>query len=311
MNSRLPLMIVFTRVAALPGCSAPTPPPPAQNPEAPAARTSEATATDAAPAPAKPTAPGSGAPTAPSIASALPDADYVIETTASGKAPLKDGLYEEAIPGSSSRNVVRLGPEPAYGDLDGDHAEDAAVTLLASAGGSGSFTYVAAVLNQDGAAKPLASVLIGDRITMKSLRIVEGKLEVTWLDRKPDEPMSTLPSSEVSKIFVVQDGKLVAVGSPDPEQLRGHYTWGAEVETFKPCGSRQTFWVVGDKALLQPLRAKAAEVSRAKGKPYQPIYIEASGVSEGKASDGFAMDYDAVYRFTAVQSINEASPPGC
>ena len=90
-------------------------------------------------------------------------------------------------------------------------------------------------------------------------------------------------------------------------QLRGHYTWGHEVESFRPCGSAQAFWVVGDAALLQPLRDKAMTM----GKPYVPIYVEASGVGEAKASDGFAADYDGVYRFTAVQVADSASPVGC
>ncbi len=94
-------------------------------------------------------------------------------------------------------------------------------------------------------------------------------------------------------------------------QLRGHYYWGHEVETYHPCGSKQSFWVVGNEALLQPLRDKAAERARLKGQPYQPIYIEASGISEGKANDGFAADYDGVYRFTALHIANNSSPAGC
>jgi hypothetical protein len=212
---------------------------------------------------------------------------------------------------------VQLGPEQAFGDLDGDRVDDAAVTLLASPGGSGSFTYVSAVLNQNGTPRPTNSVLIGDRITVQSLRIVDGKIDVTWLDRKPGEPMSAVPATRVGKTLVVQGGKLVAVAGSRAvahygvEQLRGHYTWGAEVESFTPCGSKQSFWIVGDKALLQPLRDKSAALAQARGKPYQPVYIEASGVSEGKATDGFAMDYDAVYRLKAVQSVNDVSPVDC
>ena len=97
-------------------------------------------------------------------------------------------------------------------------------------------------------------------------------------------------------------------GSP---ALRGHYYWGHEVESFSPCGSKQSFWVVGDSTLLKPLRDRATELSQAKGKPYQPVYVEVSGVSEGKANDGFAADYDGVYRFTAVHTINSSSPSDC
>lgn len=306
MHNSRSLILMLTCACALMGCSSSTPPTASQ--ETPA--TSSAAAP--APEPAAPLAQPTGR-----FAEELRNADYTTDTTSNGKAPLRDGFHEESVAGSSSKNVVRLGPAPAFGDLDGDRVEDAAVTLLASPGGSGSFTYLSAVLNENGAARPVGSVLIGDRITMQSMRIVDGKINVTWLDRKPGEPMSTAPASRVSKTFVLQGGKLVAAASSGTganhgiEQLRGHYTWGAEVETFQPCGSKQTFWVVGDKALLQPLRDKSAQLAQARGKPYQPVYIEASGVSEGKATDGFAMDYDAVYRLHAVQTVNEASPAGC
>jgi hypothetical protein len=93
--------------------------------------------------------------------------------------------------------------------------------------------------------------------------------------------------------------------------FRGHYYWGHEVETFHPCGSKQAFWVVGDATLLQPLRDQAAKVLEAQGKPYLPIYVEVSAVVEGKAKDGFAADYDGVYRVTAVHVVNSSSPADC
>ncbi|QSX77944.1 hypothetical protein [Agrilutibacter solisilvae] len=251
------------------------------------------------------------------FAEELRNAVYPIDTTPTGKAPLKDGLYESSVAGSSSRNTVRLGPVPVFGDLDGDNVEDAAVTLLATPGGSGSFSYLSAVLNDDGAARPTAAVLIGDRITVQSMHIVDGRIEVTWLDRKPGEPMSTAPATRVSKTFVVRGGKLVEADDAGTgataglEPLRGHYTWGAEVETFRPCGSTQSFWVIGDKVLLQPLRDRSAALAKTRGKPYQPVYIEASGASEGKATDGFAADYDGVYRLAAVQAAKDVSPADC
>ena len=125
------------------------------------------------------------------------------------------------------------------------------------------------------------------------------------------------PAVQVSKTFVLQGGKLVALAdaatdaNPGVVQLRGHYTWGAEVEAFQPCGSQQSFWIVGDKALLQALRDKAAQLAQARGKSYQPVYIEASAVSEGKATDGFAMDHDAVYRLETLKTISDTSPAGC
>lgn len=264
-------------------------------------------------APAAPAAPASNASivqASASIASALPNAEYLIESTISGTAPLRDGIYEEAIPNSSSRTIVQLGPQIAYGDLDGDHVEDAAVTLLGSSGGSGDFVYVAAVLDQDGVARPVDSVLIGDRVIIEAIRIVDATINVTWRERKKGEPMSSPPGVEVSREFVLHDGKVVASDNLI-SRMRGLYTWGAEVETFQPCGSTRTFWVVGDAALLQPLRDRSADLARTRDQPYQPVYVEASGMSEGKATDGFAMDYDAVYRITTVHAVDSLSPNGC
>lgn len=115
------------------------------------------------------------------------------------------------------------------------------------------------------------------------------------------------------RTFAVVFIAAIAAGcaSTGSTQFRGHYYWGHEVRTFHPCGSDQAFWVVGEAALLQPLRDKAASVSQAQGKPYVPIYVEASGVVEEKATDGFAADYDGVYRFTAVQVADSISPADC
>ncbi len=309
MQNPRSLALMFTCATALMGCNASTPPPASQHAPASSSTTAPATpASEPAAPPAQPTE---------RFAVELRNADYMIDTTSNGRAALEDGVYEESVAGSASRGVVRLGPAPAFGDLNGDRVEDAAVTLLATPGGSGSFTYVSAVLNENGAARPVGSVLLGDRITMQSMRIVDGQIDVSWLDRKPGEPMSAAPAVQVSKTFVLQGGKLVALAdaatdaNPGVVQLRGHYTWGAEVETFRPCGSKQSFWIVGDKALLQPLRDKAAQLAQARGKPYQQVYIEASAVSEGKATDGFAKDHDAVYRLQAIQTSSETSPMGC
>jgi hypothetical protein len=197
MRSRQPAVsfALLAVMAGLAGCKQPAAPE-----DAPAADS-------AVPAPAVDPAPA--ATQAPSIAAALADADYAIEVTANGKAPLKQGAYEEAIPDSSAKTVVKLGTQTAFGDLDGNGSEDAVAILQTSSGGSGDSTYLAAVLNDAGVAKPVASIFLGDRIVVKSLTIAGGKITADWLDRKPGDPMSSAPSVETSKQFVLQDGKLV------------------------------------------------------------------------------------------------------
>jgi hypothetical protein len=146
-----------------------------------------------------------------SILEALPNAEYLIELASTGKAQLKDGAFEEeAAPGSATKTKIQLGKIQAIGDVNGDGLEDALVTLVVDPGGSGTFTYLALVLNQDGKPKPLAAVLLGDRIVVKSLALQNGTMEVTMLTRKPEEPMSTEPTLEQKLNFLLQGDRLVA-----------------------------------------------------------------------------------------------------
>jgi heat shock protein HslJ len=137
-------------------------------------------------------------------------AEYLVEGPSAGRAQLKDGVFEEpAAPGSAAKIRVELGTARAFGDLNGDGAEDAAVTLIVIPGGSGSFTHLAVVVNDKGAAKPSPAVLLGDRIIVKSVMIKPGTVTVTLLTRKPDEPMSAAPTVEVTQVFTWQGGVLV------------------------------------------------------------------------------------------------------
>ena len=146
----------------------------------------------------------------PSILQALLNAEYPVEITSTGMALLKDGIFEEpAAPGSATRTRIRLGDVHALGDINGDGAEDALVTLVVDPGGSGTFTYLALVIDDNGTARPLAAVLLGDRIIVKSLALQSGAAVVTMLDRKPDEPMSAQPTLELTRHFKLQDGALV------------------------------------------------------------------------------------------------------
>ncbi|UCC76247.1 MAG: hypothetical protein JSW37_12135, partial [Anaerolineales bacterium] len=95
----------------------------------------------------------------------LMNADYHSEWPADGVAELKDGQYEEEIvPGAASKLVIVVYPDMyAFGDLNGDGVDDAAVVLATSAGGSGTFISLEAVVNEQGTPKHVASAQLGDR----------------------------------------------------------------------------------------------------------------------------------------------------
>jgi len=95
-------------------------------------------------------------------------------------------------------------------------------------------------------------------------------------------------------------------GGGDSSQ-RGTFTWGHEVRAFKPCGSAKRYWVVAEENLLRPLRERSE-----RGKPYQPIYVEVVGaIGTQSARDGFAKDYDGIFRLREIRQVSNAVPEEC
>src|SRR5438045_9245293 len=106
---------------------------------------------------------------------ALLNATYATSVTPRGVA-LHDGMFEvEAAPGSASKITVRLADIAAFGDLDGNLAPDAAVVLVSSGGGSGTFVEIAPVRNEHAMAHPVTTVLLGDRILVREVRRSEER----------------------------------------------------------------------------------------------------------------------------------------
>lgn len=151
-----------------------------------------------------------GKPQPSQFSATLTFAEYLVEGPSAGRAQLKDGVFEEpAAPGSAAKIRVELGTARAFGDLNGDLVADAAVILIVSSGGSGSFTHLAAVINENDRPRPSPAILLGDRIIVKSVAIKPGTVTVILLTRKPDEPMSAAPTVEVTRVFTWQGGVLV------------------------------------------------------------------------------------------------------
>lgn len=120
----------------------------------------------------------------------LKNAEYPTDLTDSKKVKLTDGKYEEPVsydPGS--KLIVMLDSEYAVGDINGDGVEDAAAVLVGNSGGTGVFYQLAAVLNDGGKARPVAQIIIGDRITLKGISIQSGVIAVGMVTQGPDDPL--------------------------------------------------------------------------------------------------------------------------
>lgn len=113
---------------------------------------------------------------------------------------LKNGSSSmPAAPGSASLVTTSIFGQPASGDLNGDGKADAAVMLVQNTGGSGTFFYIAAVIN--GGIEGTNAILLGDRIAPQNIQIEKGRIVVNYATRKSGEPMTAQPSVGVSRYF--------------------------------------------------------------------------------------------------------------
>ncbi|HEY6958938.1 MAG TPA: serine hydrolase [Candidatus Limnocylindria bacterium] len=139
---------------------------------------------------------------------ALRNATYPASLNARG-VQLRDGIFDQpAAPGSASRIIVRLADLAAFGNLDADDQIDAAVILVSSGGGTGTFVDVAAVLNDAGTARPVANALLGDRVLVREVGIENGTIVVRLRVRGATDPF-TLRTTEITRRYALDAGRLV------------------------------------------------------------------------------------------------------
>jgi hypothetical protein len=138
----------------------------------------------------------------------LRNAPYPSEFPRSKSAPLQDGVYEEEIvPGAATRLKIQLADIGGFGLIDNDDSIDAAVVLISSPGGSGTFIHMTVVLNDDGLARPVATTLLGDRVAVRALEIQEHKILVRMRVRGPTDPFALL-TREVTRVYSFENGQL-------------------------------------------------------------------------------------------------------
>lgn len=115
---------------------------------------------------------------------------------------LKNGMSEmESAPGSASKIITTYFGNEATGDFNNDGNMDTAFLVTQTAGGSGTFFYLATTLGGP-------TMFLGDRIAPQSTNLINGQIVVTYADRKEGEPMSANPSVGMSKNFEVINGAL-------------------------------------------------------------------------------------------------------
>lgn len=134
-----------------------------------------------------------------------------------GPVTLRDGRFtgEPFVPGGASRQVVTLAPGLiARADLTGDGREEAAVILVESSGGTGSFVYLAAVGLGEGGAAGIGTVLLGDRVQVRGLTAALGVITVDTVVAG-EEDAAAQPAEKVQRTFALgSEGLLETAAEP-------------------------------------------------------------------------------------------------
>jgi len=97
----------------------------------------------------------------------------------------------------------------AYGDLNADGVEDAAVILQTHNGGNGDMKELAALLNQNGQPYNISTVDIGSPVAVEDLQIQSGEIIVTGRTLGPNDALCC-PSQLTALQFHLQNGQLIS-----------------------------------------------------------------------------------------------------
>ncbi|MGI9038043.1 MAG: hypothetical protein ACR2GQ_04185 [Gemmatimonadota bacterium] len=155
---------------------------------------------DAVPPPVEP-------PPASVDSAAVAATDFMSQFTESGFASFADAAGSDGVQVAVSPTAI------AFGNLDGDPAGEAAVVTSTSAGGTGVFVDLAVVDQQGGRPVNTATVFLGDRIRVHSLKIEDGRIVLDATMHTPADP-SCCPSLRAVRRFAFEGRDLVEIDRP-------------------------------------------------------------------------------------------------
>lgn len=105
------------------------------------------------------------------------------------------------------------------GDLDGDGADESAVLVWTSTGGSGTFDYLAVVeRTADGTVAERASAALGDRVQVRDAQLAGRRVVLDVVQAGPDDARCC-PGQKMRRIFVLEEDAMIEIPSEDRGRL--------------------------------------------------------------------------------------------
>lgn len=156
----------------------------------------------------------------------LANASYVLPDGTT--VQLTDGGYAERPDAEAATFVINVTLDEeltSFGDLDGDGVDDASVVLYNAPGGSGVFTFLAAVSNEGGAPNNVDTIDLGDRTAVETNVISDATVRLDVVAHGPEDPMCC-PTEQRVWTYELREGELAQVsdelvGTVEPEAASG------------------------------------------------------------------------------------------
>jgi len=155
-----------------------------------------------------------------------PSLDEIANATIQGiydePVQLQGGMYEGEPfepQGASFPRVGLIDESLLTGDLDGDGAEEAIVMLWESSGGSGTYSYLAALDREGSEVINVATAEIGDRVQLRDSRVSGNRVELDVLRAGPQDA-GCCPGEMATLAWELEGNSLNPVESGvEPERL--------------------------------------------------------------------------------------------
>ena len=144
---------------------------------------------------------------------ALRNAEYQLYQE---KVRLRDGVLARKL--EIGQEIWLLHDRIAFGDLNNDGVNDAAVVLSYNGGGSGTFYNLLAVRNDNGVPVHIASYSIGDRIRLDALEIAAGVITVRMVAHGPNDA-ACCPTQDTIATFRLSGSGFELLSEVPPGQL--------------------------------------------------------------------------------------------
>jgi hypothetical protein len=119
---------------------------------------------------------------------------------------LTSGAFDGETNGSPL--LIQLLPQAAFGDLNGDGLDDAALLITENTGGSGVYVSLVAMVNNGSGFDQIATMEIDDRPLINSIAIENGRIILDAVIHAVDDPMVE-PTMKVVEEYTLEGGILV------------------------------------------------------------------------------------------------------